>query len=540
MSVGVRRVQTLAFRHYGRLVVTARRYTTADAPQQPKPPSSKESVESELQRILGPKPTSASPGAKELALVPLNVIYLPPPPWHQPIELRTRRSRDQARSKADSPLKQETTGSAAGTKSAGSGSHHSSGKEGPGLDEPGGGTAANGRPIGFLLRLGQMFRFGQAEKPARVASAPDAVSRISAEKWEGSAVLRLLGAWRRMGATVRELPKDDDWVTWAGKVLNGITGYDRVAELKLRVETTGNEFHAARRALEGVKAQHTRATKGRIANQREINGLLQRKHMWSEEDVARFTSLYRDEHQAEGMEHQTAGELKEAESLVDRRYDQLVNAIRERYHEEQIWSDKIRRASTYGTWAVLFMNILALFMAQAIFEPRKRRKIVAGVDDRLCAAMEQQRAVLDTATGRVQERLGEQEAVSRQMAQHLFNMSTQMAAIEAQLQGVAYPAAHAGIDPTLLLAEDRGYSDTELDMYYAQQQAEQQQAEQQTESHSRIPGSVIWKMVRGNGPDGQKPRGATYTRAEAGQLALETATVTGIVAGVAAYIITHS
>ncbi|KAI8321249.1 mitochondrial distribution and morphology family 33, partial [Martensiomyces pterosporus] len=194
-----------------------------------------------------------------------------------------------------------------------------------------------------------------------------------------------------------------------GKALNQTTGYDRIADLKSQVDTAGQQFKQARHDLDQIKGKHARTIQNRLANQREINSLLQRKHLWGEDDVARFTGLYRDEHQAEMSERSASRELKETEALVDRRYDELVGAIRERYHEEQIWSDKIRRASTYGTWAVLFMNILALFMAQAIFEPRKRRKIVAGVDEKLAAAIGEQNAMIEQVNESVEQQLARQE-----------------------------------------------------------------------------------------------------------------------------------
>ncbi|KAJ1719740.1 sensitivity to high expression protein she9, partial [Coemansia biformis] len=227
-----------------------------------------------------------------------------------------------------------------------------------------------------------------------VQQAQDGLARATAEKWQGSFVYRLLGAWRRTTSSVQAIPKDQDWVSWAGAVLNEVTGYQQIAQLKAQVEASGDQFRAARKQLHKVKAQHTQTIKDRIANQREISSLLQRKHLWSEDDVARFTDLYRSEHQSESAEQKSATELKEAESLVDRRYDELVSAIRQRYHEEQIWSDKIRRASTYGTWTVLCMNIIALLMAQAIFEPRKRRKIIAGVEEKLVEAVDGQQAGL--------------------------------------------------------------------------------------------------------------------------------------------------
>ncbi|KAJ2171208.1 sensitivity to high expression protein she9 [Coemansia sp. RSA 370] len=529
--------------------------------------SSRESVESVLQRILEPDHAKsigvASEGAQsnkapkvsntdQRALVPLNIIYLPPPKWHQPLRpLIERQPQNQA------PLDQKTdSGNSWSTAPIENG--NTIGDSRATLEEQYGKSFSTPSSDGIIARIARMFAsrpriepvFKDAlkytpkntTKPASEkileAPKPDSsdglqaeqkaqadLSRVTAEKWQDSTTYRILVTWRQTLDSLRSLPKDDDWVTWAGKALNEITGYDRIALLKMQVDSSGEQFHAARRQLNDTKSQHARATKSRIANQREINSLLQRKHLWSEEDVARFTSLYRDEHQAESAETQSAKDLKEAEALVDHKYDELVNAIRERYHEEQIWSDKIRRASTYGTWAVLFMNILALFLAQAIFEPRKRRKIVAGVDERLSEAMSEQKDMLASTGQAMEQRIGEQEKAVVQMAQHLYNMSAVMDAISMrQERGMSEAGAQvsepvrrpeaAVVDPSVLLGGSDGYSDTELDMYYAQM-------------HSRraLPESMIWKVA--SSPHQKQ----AYSRAEAGQLALETAALTSLIAG---------
>ncbi|KAJ1880292.1 sensitivity to high expression protein she9, partial [Coemansia sp. S17] len=331
---------------------------------------------------------------------------------------------------------------------------------------------------------------------------------------------------------------DDDWTTWLSKALNQLTGYDRIAEHKQRVQDTGDAFQAARRHLDSIKIRHAQVIQTRMSSQREINSLLQRKHLWNDDDVARFTGLYRDEHQAETIEHNAGQELRDTEVLVDKKYDELVAAIRERYHEEQIWSDKIRRASTYGTWAVLFMNIIALFLAQAIFEPRKRRKIVAGVDERLSAAMDDQQSRIGDMGQAFENRMASHEASIGAIAAHLANVSTTLASIAArqetemavlgsQLLGPPSTANGSAIDASdLMNIGGDGYSDTELDMYYAQQA-------HNARLQRLIPGSMIWRAIQQN----NRQTATTFNRAEAGQLALESAALAGVlVAGlVSAY-----
>ncbi|KAJ1946609.1 sensitivity to high expression protein she9 [Kickxella alabastrina] len=396
------------------------------------------------------------------------------------------------------------------------------------------------------------------------ATASTRQTSTGAADTKGSATDRIMsGAFgravessRQTLSQIRGLPKDDDWMTWLGKALNQMTGYNRIFDLKTKVEESGSKFKAARHDLDKIKELHARTVQERIANQREINSLLQRKHLWNEDDVARFTGLYKDEHQAEMTELSASESLKEAEALVDRRYDQLVETIRERYHEEQIWSDKIRRASTYGTWAVLFMNILALFMAQAIFEPRKRRKIVAGVDEKLTAAIGDQQARIDDFAQGMLQRQAEHERSIAGVAGHLANVTAalgmiatrqeaEMSATADRLLGSPLPmlsssstlprgAADNGLIASVLAGDDGGYSDSELDMYYSHAAAAQRQRSADSSWKWK---SMLWKAARpskhsgaSNAPSNEseqnKERG--FTRAEAGQLALETAAVTGI------------
>ena len=52
-----------------------------------------------------------------------------------------------------------------------------------------------------------------------------------------------------------------------------------------------------------------------------------------------------------------------------------MRTILARYHEEQVWSDKIRSASTYGSLVALGLNMLVFIMAIVAVEPWKRRRL---------------------------------------------------------------------------------------------------------------------------------------------------------------------
>lgn len=73
----------------------------------------------------------------------------------------------------------------------------------------------------------------------------------------------------------------------------------------------------------------------------------------------------------------------------------LSASILARYHEEQIWSDKIRRMSTWGTWGLMGVNVLLFLIFQIGVEPWRRKRLVKGFEDKVMEALERE----GTATG---------------------------------------------------------------------------------------------------------------------------------------------
>ncbi|CAG8496792.1 13221_t:CDS:2 [Ambispora gerdemannii] len=169
----------------------------------------------------------------------------------------------------------------------------------------------------------------------------------------------------------------------ASKALNEFTGYSDVEKLKEKVIRQENEFLKTRQRLSLAKRAYEDAIAARSATQHEINDLLQRKHQWTHEDVTRFTALYRTEHLNEQTEAAAQEEYIECEKQVEKEYTELTKSIMLRYHEEQIWSDKIRSASTYGTIGLMALNVVLFICVQTVFEPMKRQKLADKFEDLL-------------------------------------------------------------------------------------------------------------------------------------------------------------
>ena len=142
----------------------------------------------------------------------------------------------------------------------------------------------------------------------------------------------------------------------------------RSALLEQTISALKHDAREAKRTYEAAVAE-------RSSCQRQVNDLLQRKSSWNEADVGRFTALVRQDHINEQEEIRAKERADSTELLVESEFSELMRSILNRYHEEQIWSDKIRSASTYGSLAALGLNLIVFILAIVVVEPWKRKRL---------------------------------------------------------------------------------------------------------------------------------------------------------------------
>ncbi|KAK1585531.1 Mdm33 family-domain-containing protein [Colletotrichum navitas] len=177
----------------------------------------------------------------------------------------------------------------------------------------------------------------------------------------------------------------------ASTTLNTLTGYAPIEAIKEQNTLLENRLAEAQSLVRTARATYKTTNAKRATTQREVTTLLARKEMWSPTDLERFTQLYRQDHSLEQEVAAAAEALTDAEHAEQALGQQLNAGILKRYHEEQIWSDRIRRASTWGTWGLMGVNVLLFIVLQFVAEPWKRRRLVLGV-------VEEEKAVLEGVT----------------------------------------------------------------------------------------------------------------------------------------------
>lgn len=194
-----------------------------------------------------------------------------------------------------------------------------------------------------------------------------------------------------------------------GSQLNRVTGYEQIDTLKQRVVEQEARIKATRQAAREAKTAYDDAVLQRSLSQRQVNELLQRKSSWTDSDVSAFTSLVRSDHHLEQHEVTTKAKVSENEDALDREFGELMRAILARYHEEQVWSDKIRSASTYGSMMVLGVNVVVFIMAIVVVEPWKRRRLAQTFEKKVEEMAAETQALIESGSAKLDERLVKQE-----------------------------------------------------------------------------------------------------------------------------------
>lgn len=144
-----------------------------------------------------------------------------------------------------------------------------------------------------------------------------------------------------------------------------------------------NDLHELRSTLQSKREAYVSAVSERSASQRQLSDLLGRKPSWTEQDLATYTSLLHSEHSQSRQEKQAESAYNDAEKAVQEAFDELMRAITQRYHEEHIWSDRMRLVSTWGSVAIAVLNAFIFIMALLVVEPYKRRKLANTLESRL-------------------------------------------------------------------------------------------------------------------------------------------------------------
>ncbi|QDS73233.1 hypothetical protein FKW77_003919 [Venturia effusa] len=158
--------------------------------------------------------------------------------------------------------------------------------------------------------------------------------------------------------------------TYTGTDYSGIAALRKeIIEQEQLVRSRSAAVKEAKELLEVARAKES-------SSRKEVVRLLERKHAWTDSDLEQYMGLIRSEHANDQAVVAAKEEVAAMERELEEARARLEQRERKQYHEEQIWSDTIRRNSTWITFVLMGFNILLLLTTTAVIEPWRRKRMV--------------------------------------------------------------------------------------------------------------------------------------------------------------------
>jgi sensitive to high expression protein 9 len=181
----------------------------------------------------------------------------------------------------------------------------------------------------------------------------------------------------------------------AGTTINKVIGYDLVEKLKVSVFIKEQQVVAKKNEFITSKSDYELIIEQTRQCQKDIDHLRDRK-MKSIDEITKITKLYEKQLALEEEEVKAKNRYKQATDQFEKAQMEYLSTMRERYVEEQMFSDKIRQTSTWWTWALMSTHLVLFLIVQLFTEPRKERRLKSELGALILDSnLETRRTILD-------------------------------------------------------------------------------------------------------------------------------------------------
>uniref|UniRef100_A0A7S2LNF2 Sensitive to high expression protein 9, mitochondrial n=1 Tax=Leptocylindrus danicus TaxID=163516 RepID=A0A7S2LNF2_9STRA len=152
-------------------------------------------------------------------------------------------------------------------------------------------------------------------------------------------------------------------------------GEEQISSLKQSVISASSKFDEATANVESARISVRKLQGEYEEHQKEHLAILMRRDNWTESDIQRFAEITSNEVRVKRELEEKRKNLQRYEEEQGLRQINYMDAIRVRYHEEQLWQDKWRVISTYGTWALIGLNSLIFVGGQYFHQIREEERM---------------------------------------------------------------------------------------------------------------------------------------------------------------------
>lgn len=153
------------------------------------------------------------------------------------------------------------------------------------------------------------------------------------------------------------------------------SGTHEILQLKENVNISSTEFDTKQRQVAQARAALDVAMETFENSQLQHTQLLRSRDTWTSAQAYEFAKLLEKEIDIRKdleIAKKTLASL-EAEQLTS--MQSYMNHLRRRYHEEQLWQDKWRVYSTYGTWILIGLNTMVFLLSQYMTRLRETQRM---------------------------------------------------------------------------------------------------------------------------------------------------------------------
>ena len=193
------------------------------------------------------------------------------------------------------------------------------------------------------------------------------------------------------------------------QAFNSLTGYTSIEAITANNQRLEKDLSEARASMRAARQNYQDTSAAQVATQRDMATLLARKASWVQSDKNRFAELIEDDYRLEAEVAQAGKRVEDAEAREQGLTSQWVAGMSKQYYEHQVYSDRIRRASTWGTWGLMGVNVLLFLMLQFVAEPWKRGRLLNSMEEREAKLLDR----MEEGLGRIREEVKADLAASK-------------------------------------------------------------------------------------------------------------------------------
>jgi hypothetical protein len=165
------------------------------------------------------------------------------------------------------------------------------------------------------------------------------------------------------------------WLTHYLTIWEQQSGTHEILQLKQNVNTSSLEFDTKQQQVTQARQTVDKALQSFEACQLKHTRLLQTRDRWTSLEAIEFAKILEEEVQVRSeleVARKDLALLEQAQLDTMHRY---MSDLRIRYQEEQLWQDKWRIYSTYGTWGLIVLNSIVFMCSQYMVRLRENRRM---------------------------------------------------------------------------------------------------------------------------------------------------------------------